>query len=447
MGILDAPVIPKDNTGKRLDEFEVAPVTAPGSEAAGILMAKLRRGKSNAVWTHLGDSIALTPSAAGGWVGLVALTLATMFPAFTVRIKHYDVATHTYGSWSTLQTGTGTGNGGGPFVLSIYNGSASGQNASYPVSGAARWAVMVPESPDLVTAAYGANATGSSGDSYRDTHYPLFRTIRDLCPRAGVLAVIQNPFRNDYGEYALGLNRQLVVEQLAANLGIPTVNVLDRFLGTPSYGTALMADHIHPNAAGAQVWADAVLEHLALSERVVPNTSLQPADAFWVSAAQFTALDGSPVLGASDRAPAWRLPNAAESSVVASFHVPASWELFAIHAAFTVPDAASGSGANVAAIRSFSGTLGGNTRSMLDWDNSSNTAGSGSNHQADPGVLFAFSTSGALGAWPTYTKVMSGGSPATGQVQHLRIRRIVGSASDTLPGDAYFLGALITRSR
>lgn len=337
----------RDSGGTRLDSF---PVAAAGGNAA-ILMQRLTLGVESATVLILGDSTGVV--GASPWPLLVARWLAAQFPAYTVNYRVWDDASQTYlalgaatayptglapqtGS-RVVQTGTGTGNAGGPFVLTVYNGSVSGAKADYPRLTIVRWSAMTTVSPQLVLVNYGHNNNGAT-DGYRATHYLLCRNLQQALPEAGVVQIAQTPRAASDAEKANDLIRARVVMSLAASEGYGLVNATQRFLADPSYATTLLLpDGLHPNdTAGSPAIADEVEKQLALGLRSVPRgPHNRPVEVF-LPATAFAVAAGAATLGPVNGGNAgWSLPAGAATEMVSSFVAPEHWSQFDINFLWT----------------------------------------------------------------------------------------------------------------
>ncbi|WP_159084963.1 SGNH/GDSL hydrolase family protein [Planctomonas deserti] len=389
----------------------------------------------------IGDSTGLVPSATTGWPRQLAQWLATSFPAYTAQVKDWDASSaHAYGSWTTIQTGTGTGNAGGPFTLSIYNGSASGQNLSYPIATISRFTTMIPATPDLVIFNMGHNNTGASGLFYRGIYFPMVRAVRDAFPRAGMISIIQNPRKAVDSDYAIAILRQQTIEELAGNLGMGTINILDRFLAVPSRDTTLMNDNVHPNQAGIDLWASVVIGHMVSSLATTPASPTNEFGQLWVPAPAFQP--DTATAGSANGLPSLILPNDTDVTLSASFVVPPYWNSHAIYAVFTTPNEITPSG-QFMGIRSRTRSIGGLGKSMVHWGNSLTGAGAWANNQASPSLI-GFPTSAGQGTWPTTTYLMVTVA-ATSVLNGIQILRIGTDSGDTFTGVAHFLGCVVAQ--
>ncbi|YCK81228.1 SGNH/GDSL hydrolase family protein [Arthrobacter sp. D3-18] len=99
----------------------------------------------------------------------------------------------------TLQTGTGVGNAGGPFVTHVWNFAVSGMNASYAQG--SRYPVLLATNPDLVVLLHGKNegttAGGSTDAHWRGQYLAFTETIKQDLPFADLVCVLQIPNRDN----------------------------------------------------------------------------------------------------------------------------------------------------------------------------------------------------------------------------------------------------------
>ena len=219
--------------------------TASGQTQA--LMGKLKRGLEDAVIVVLGDS---TGNEVTEWVYKMGLALAPLFPAYTIKYSLWDGAA--YPAATTLATGTGTK------VLTIYNGSVSGTVASYPLG--SRFAPMVESlKPDLVFISYGHNQFTADWTMWASHYLEITENVALSCAYAGIICVLQNPSQSDNNQ-AL---RATVYQRIAAKHGYGVVDVHQVFLDYGAWAANLMADSVHPNAAGQDLWVAEVMKAFA----------------------------------------------------------------------------------------------------------------------------------------------------------------------------------------
>lgn len=290
-----------------------AGIVAPLGSAAARLLAKLRRGTTDASLMVIGDSTAsnLQYEHKRQWVYQTARWLAAQFPEFTVIYHVWDPNTNAYdnaaGSWGgavTIQTGTGTGNGGGPFTLHVWNFSAGGKSTQYPLG--SYWASSGPaaKSADLVIINHGHNEAQYNGAigtvigqgitsatlaTWRSQMAALTEQVAVDCPGAGVAIVLQNP----QGSTSASATYPTVVQQqraqayteLAAERGYGVIDAQAKFLalGGPSdWDDYLDADGVHPVVytsddgtapanCGQKLIFDAVTETIAADARMAPR--------------------------------------------------------------------------------------------------------------------------------------------------------------------------------
>ena len=444
----------KDSTGKRLDTFAVAPLGG----AAATLMSKLEAGKENACMAIFGDSTGDETNIANRWPRRTALWLAAKYPQYTVNFRHWDkvnidlTPTGSYSALGTgksevIQTGTGTGNAGGPFVLDIYNGSASGSAPAYNLA-PSRWQVMaIPlnPAPDLVILNHGHNTGGSTGQQFRYLLMKLSRAVAALWPQAGIIVTAQNPMGVGVGDYALDLQRARAVIGLAATEGYGLVNVLQTYLNNPNYDADWLnpADHLHPSDAGSIVWTNEVTRQLATSTSVVPRAPQAKRDTVWVPASAFTAfstgMTAQPTPGVvNDSAYMWGFPAAQLSSVIADVSLPTHWTTFDAYLLWCVASTTGKTGSTVVSWRLLRQTV--TTGKTYPLDTGSLATGS----WVDPGVQSRNPSNGT--AYQTVTSLIAQQSAATERVQAVRLQRNGNNGTDNIAETAYVRGIMFSQA-
>lgn len=217
------------------------PALPGGPSAAARFLAKLDENLSDASIVVAGDS---TGDATTEWVYLMAQTLASRYPTHTVTYRAWNGST-AYGAPTTIQTGTGAR------TLHVYNGSAAGTNADRYMGSAFEAHVVAPN-PDLVFVSHGHNElSGHPSKRFRVRLMALCETVLSALPFAGIVLVGQNPQSGN------DLMAPLVEEarNYAALRGFGFVDVHRAFKERGDF-SPLMADAVHPNAAGEAAWHD-----------------------------------------------------------------------------------------------------------------------------------------------------------------------------------------------
>lgn len=338
-----------DRTAKGLaaSALSYGAAAAPKGSQAAALMSRLALGKEGASILVLGDSTGDETTTQGRWVLKLAQYLAAKFPAYTVNFRQYNAATGSAlsdslpvgaydalgsGQSQVVQTGTGAGNAGGPFVLDVYNGSVSGSAPAYHVL-STRWPTVTPTSaaPNLVIINHGHNIGGADGEGARFYVTQLTRAVTAKFPLAGVLLTAQNPRDPAQGEYANDLLRARAMIYAAALGGFGVINILQRFWNNPSYASQWLADGLHPNAAGSLQWFQEVAQHFALpSQTSVASTSpSKNRDHLYLPASQFSLYTGTPALAVvNSECPMWSFAQSATSGICLDVLLPEHWLQF-----------------------------------------------------------------------------------------------------------------------
>jgi hypothetical protein len=134
----------------------------------------------------------------------------------------------------------------------IYSGHQSGARASYVVE---HLDALLPEPPDLVILNFGHNHTAAEVGAELEEALEALR--RASGPQVPVVVTLQQPQEGDANAQV-----RAAVHAFAGDQGLATVDVAQAFedSGLPLGG--LLADPVHPNEAGAVVWAEAVARTL-----------------------------------------------------------------------------------------------------------------------------------------------------------------------------------------
>lgn len=192
--------------------------------------------------TVLGDS---TGNDRNEWVFLTAKWISAENDR-PVDIHQWDSTANKYAD--TRRVGSGSGE---PAV--IWNHSAPGQTAEYTLD---HLKDSTPERPDAVIVNHGHNGGGAS----RSQVNRLVDAALSRWDNPPALAVtLQNPHTSE----ATKDQRAKLSADLERNYSDGPVRIIDvrsAFESTNDVAPLLMDDGLHPNPAGSQVWAEAVIQ-------------------------------------------------------------------------------------------------------------------------------------------------------------------------------------------
>lgn len=397
-----------------------ASIVSPGQGWAQPLMSKLAFGQEDANLAVLGDS---TSAGTTRFVYLLSQNLATDFPAYTVKFRAWNDGTQGYDAAVTIQTGSGSK------TLTVYNGSTSGQVASYSAS---RLALQIPATPDLVLVNYGHNETAST--NYFPNAYLLQRALVRAFPGVPLVLCAQNARADSEKNNHLIRMRQLY--SLAGAEGFGVIDFTRPFLAYPSYATALLnGDLLHPNdATGSPLMATIAHRTILANSYTAPRTTGQPVTRIWLPCTSFNAIQWGaatvPVpthINNIIHAMPFTKPGGLDTQKAATtVHLPDYWNTWDLTFYWTTNDTATG---NVA------------------WtvDNIPLVAGSVLTRSTDtpkgapaPGVATQLQAYKFYAAW-------TGPTNAPRDFQ-LTVGRVPGNAADTYANAAYLLGICLDRT-
>ena len=429
------------------------------ASAAGHFVAvrtKLARDLENVHIAVYGDSTGKGTGISGAgtdarWPYLFALKIAAAYPTKTVVFHDWDVTTNAYLAPNiTVQTGTGTGNAGGPFTVDIWNGSAVGMAPAY--SQTYMFSMTPSISPDLIFINHGHNLSVADLTATQ-AFYGLARDVAAwFNANAPIVFIGQNPQMSPRTTAQINIQSNMVtrVAELCATEGWGFVNVMQAFLDTPSWqsaGYVKTADGVHPETPlGNNLYIDTIWQQWQQAAYATPAATPSRPSRIWIpgnaltpsvliSATPAVAVLSSflPVMGFGKQA--------GNVSASVSVHIPASWRSVNIWAYWTTTDGVAG---NVVW----------QTQSAFTQRINQGTA-SGANAVA----LALGSASTATGAAPTavlaesHTLVsalnragLTGVAPNQPRTLIVQISRAGSDGSDTYAGTAQLVGVLIERA-
>jgi lysophospholipase L1-like esterase len=210
------------------------------------VLPNLKSGKGQFVLTVLGDSTGVGPQA---WVrqSLQRIADDTGRPA---SLRNWNPKTGKYDAPEHVGPA-------GKETLIVWNGSASGQNASYASQ---HLVAMLPQKSDLVIINHGHNSPAlmNATEHLRGLITAVWRTESE---RAAIVVTAQNP-RLDTGAK---IDAEVVKMTKAIPATFPTISVIDAYKAFEDAGNLealISGDGLHPNPEGQQVWTAAVMDAL-----------------------------------------------------------------------------------------------------------------------------------------------------------------------------------------
>lgn len=302
------------------------------SAAAERLLKKLYRNDgSDAMIVFVGDS---TVAMAGNWPSLLATSLGTRYPAYTVKYAEWNDTTKTWPAWTTIQTGTGTTSpGSSTGTLYLANAAVSGKNLYYHQA----WVdeSLFPQTtlpitasavqPDLVLVAHGHNEAygtiaggGPSPVDLRARMVLLLETIKSRAPNAGLIVVLQNERTSpatDDSIFSTHFKHSAYINA-AEICGAGVIDAWQAYhdTGNPA---AYLGDGIHPNTAGMQLYRDLVMR--VLEYRPDGGVVTRPQSSFFGKAQNLLANGDFASFVSPPTLPNWTASNATLSKNTTNF--------------------------------------------------------------------------------------------------------------------------------
>jgi hypothetical protein len=431
--------------GQAFDAQTAAMVTDPDSDTSAALTATyvmgtpsnlfsvLRRGQADASLVVCGDS---TGNETNEWVYLAVLSIASEFPTHSVIYRLWNDGSQAYDSPVTVQTGSGAR------TLSVYNASVPGASAAYVYDESVvdtRLAAIMPVPPTQIILSYGYNWTAPE---YRFEILKAVRAVRGRQPLADIILVSQPPRAVGADNEANNSARAADVRAVAAQERLGLIDAHQAFIDYGNYSADLISgvDGIHPTDLGQEVWVAEALKTLrGHPVRHHPRSASPGGDRVWIPATQFFASAGSPTLAiVANSVPTWALDKDTDEAVTATADVPSSWGRVNV---YLVWFAAATSGSVVFVPRygrlsSFDATSSGFYTAPAALGSTTIAASGTAN-----AMRFTLVTNQNV-AVPS----ASPGRLANGRPLIVSITRDADNVSDTMNGDAQFVGLLIERA-
>ena len=223
----------------------------PVPDAVETLAASLANDRTT-TFAVVGDS---TGDNVGEWVYMIAVWIGTTYDK-SVTIQTWDsVAGYYHPAQSMTEGKSGS--------VMIFNGSAPGRDMQYSTE---YLAALLPSSREIGSV-FVSHAHNQAPKDIKGPLTVLANAIAELHPESKLGVVLQNP---DNLPDVLQRERVESMRAWAERRGIPTIDVLDAFLATGDF-SPLLADRLHPNEAGYEVWA-------SVFEAALIDAAPRPAD-------------------------------------------------------------------------------------------------------------------------------------------------------------------------
>ncbi len=225
-------------------------------------------------WTQLGNTVTTAGALAGLFQSTGDIYLgARTGEALVGKVFHVEARVGANGKQilppglSDWQYPTGISMGGSP-TIKILNASVSGYNIANFLTAANIDNAIRRIGHGMILVSLGHNQGSDSGFAFTTATGGANGSVTEMITairartQVPLIWIAQNPQTN---AATRPVSHAIRLTQLTAYLrsqGIGTIDVFSPFAETPNWQTALMADTVHPNAAGQAVWLAAVREAL-----------------------------------------------------------------------------------------------------------------------------------------------------------------------------------------
>lgn len=219
-------------------------------------MARLNDHSHEFTVLVLGDS---TGAARSGWVTQLAQQLGSSTGRQSI-VHPWSVEAQPDGyqtQWNVTQGAT-------PGVT-VWNGSASGQNMAYTTAHLREMAPMEPSSVDLILINHGHN----EGAGYAGRAAALAADLAAEFPNAAIAAIVQNPERPGSTHADVQDANMAALNSAMTQARFPTIDVYTSYKQIPGWQSAFdtPTGSLHPNQEGYDAWASVVEDALGISSR------------------------------------------------------------------------------------------------------------------------------------------------------------------------------------
>ncbi len=143
-------------------------------------------------------------------------------------------------------------------ILTVVNGSVAGAGLSY-LADSTRVKKLTPDcGQEVVFLSCSHNDGMRYGRDYVGAYKSWVAGVKNRLPGASIVALTQNP-QTDAATYpsAHAARRRNIISA-AQDSGIGAIDVAAAFLDVGTWESSLMADAVHPNSSGSDLWADLV---------------------------------------------------------------------------------------------------------------------------------------------------------------------------------------------
>lgn len=239
-------------------------------DGAGNNTFKAYQSSDGITWTQLGSTVTTAGAVTVFDATDQGITLGNNAPGAisdtTARIYEVEVRDGIDGKiiapvlpdlWPGATTGTPSSTAGAP-VVTVINGGKSGGDIAY-LTDPTRLPKSMPNFGQAVTFLSQSHNEGLEfGEEWYDTFKAFIDAVQPIRPGVPIVILTQNPQKGAAANKEWHAQRARELLAIGQRHGLGVIDTYKAFTDDATWETTLMADDVHPNTAGGQLWADAI---------------------------------------------------------------------------------------------------------------------------------------------------------------------------------------------
>lgn len=239
-------------------------------DGAGNRVTKFYKSSDNVTWTQVGATVTTAGAVTlfqpvwgyeiGGTAGGVISNATTTLSIYEVEIRNGENGPNVVPAipdlWPPYDL-NGIAAGGAP-TLTFVNGSKAGGDAAY-LGDSVRLPKLTPAYGQALTLISDSHNEGLATDKvWLDKYETLRLAVEARLPGSSTVILTQNPETSGTAWYREHRARRINLLGYARAKHLDIIDTYRAFLDYGAWEANLMADAVHPNAAGSDLWRDTV---------------------------------------------------------------------------------------------------------------------------------------------------------------------------------------------
>jgi hypothetical protein len=240
-------------------------VTYQGNDGAGNTVVKFYTATDGMTWTQLGSTVTtvgattlFNNSSTGISLGGNTATLAgSRFYEIRVRdgIDGPNKVPALPDLWPPISTPDANARAVGAPVFTVINGGKAGGDIAYLIDSTRLPKLMPNFGQAVIFLSQSHNMGTQLGDQWYNTYKNFADTVQPIRPGVPMIVLNENPEKGTATNKEWHAQRARELPAIARRLSYGFIDTFQMFTDEPTYQSSMMADDVHPNATGSDLWA------------------------------------------------------------------------------------------------------------------------------------------------------------------------------------------------